>query len=108
MAAISAAVSPSPAEAPTPHGGELPGPARVVHVDVEELSPVDCTHPAGGLYSALWVLAFRGRQPIGMVEIEVTAPMMGTQELEARLRQELGAMWHVPPAAEADSLELAR
>ncbi len=106
MAATSIPISPSHLKEPDLHGGELPGPARVVHVDVEELSPVDCTHPAGGLYSAVWVLAFRGRQPIGMVEIEVTAPILGVQELEALLREELGAMWHMPAAPESVDLAL--
>ncbi len=108
MAATSAPVSLSRPEAPALNGGELPGPARVVHVDVEELSPVDCTHPAGGLYSAVWVLAFRRRQPIGMVEIEVTAPIIGTNELRAQLQEGLGAMWLIPAAPELDNLELPR
>ncbi len=86
-------------------GGRL-GPTRVVRVDVDELSAVDCEHPAGGLYSAVWVLAVRSGQPLGMVEIEVSSPTIGAEELGARLRDELDQTWQLHVADARDDVAL--
>jgi GT2 family glycosyltransferase len=94
MAATSTDISRPASKSFTGDGGGPAGPARVLQVDVEELRPVDCTHPAGGLYSALWVLALRRGQPLGMVEIEVSDAEFSAEELESTLRGQLGRAWH--------------
>ena len=80
-------------EIPAGDGAGPPGPARVLCVDVDALAPIDCGHPAGGLYSALWVLALRRGQPLGMVEIEVRSAEISAEELESTLRTKLGRAW---------------
>ena len=88
--------------------GGPPGPARVLLADVEALADVDCTHPQGGLYSTVWVLALRRGAPLGIVEIEVSSPTIAADELEARLRQGLGQMWDLEVAEESDAIALPR
>jgi hypothetical protein len=92
MATTSTDMSPARREG---FGGDAagPGPARVLQVDVDDLRPVDCSHPEGGLYSALWVLALRLGQPLGMVEIEVSGAEISADELEDALREKLGEAW---------------
>ncbi len=108
MVATSKAMSRSPLEVFTGDTPAPPGPARVVVIDVDELSAVACNHPAGGLYSAVWVLAVRCGQPLGMVEIEVSSPMIAAEELRLRLREELGQIWHLHVAKESNDLALPR
>ncbi len=108
MAAASTLMSPSPAEVAPRESGGRPGPARVLLVDVDELSPVDCSHPDGGLYSALWVVALRHGQAIGMVEIGVSAPTIAVEELHERLREGLGDMWRLEVGREPIDIALPR
>ncbi len=108
MTATQKNVERSALEVVSRNGGSPPGPARVLLVDVEKLSPVDCTHPAGGLYSALWVLALRRGQPLGMVEIEVSSPTMSADDLRFTLREELGEAWERDVAEQSPDVALPR
>jgi hypothetical protein len=78
----------------------------VILVDVDELSAIDCEHSAGGLYDAVWVLAMRRGQPLGMVVIEAGTPTIEADELERLLHEALGETWHVDAPDEADDMAL--
>ena len=56
----------------------------------------------------MWVLAVKQGQPLGMVEIEVTSPTITEEELESRLREELGQAWHRRVAETPNNIPLPR
>lgn len=106
MVATSNDTTRSPVEVFNRESGGPPGPARVLVLDVDELSPIDCDHPQGGLYSAVWVLAVKGGVPLGMLEIEVSTPTIAVAQLEQRLREELGQDWRRQVLEESSEIVL--
>ncbi|HUB36548.1 MAG TPA: glycosyltransferase [Solirubrobacteraceae bacterium] len=101
-----------PADSRTAVAGP-PGPVRVLVLDVAELPAVlDCAHPDGGTYEALWVLAMRDARPLGMVEVPVHAPELDAAELRRALSAGLGERWLAPapsePAHQSPALALPR
>jgi GT2 family glycosyltransferase len=108
MAATSTDMSPSHVSVPTHDRAGAPGPALVLLLDVDQLSSVDCSHPAGGLYSEIWVFALRRGQPLGMVEFEVRSPTIEAEELRASLRKELGQAWSLDLIRESSDVTLPR
>jgi hypothetical protein len=79
--------------------GVVPGPVRVVRVDVDEPLPsVSPWRDGGPEYVAALVVVVRAGRPLGHVEVALDGRVLGPSELRERLVAGLGDVWGSPVA----------
>jgi len=85
-------------------GTAAPGPIRVVRVDIDAPLPMlGATREDGARYASAWVIAMRGRRPVGHVEVPFTADLLAVDTLRESL-----APWLGEPSGDADDVGAAR
>jgi GT2 family glycosyltransferase len=86
----------------------LPGPVRVVVVDVSvPLQDLDCRRAESPAYERAWILAHRGGRPLGSIELPVRDAVIDAATIERELRAALGDAWLRQPADEAPAVPRA-
>jgi glycosyltransferase involved in cell wall biosynthesis len=79
--------------------GVVPGPVRVVRVDVDEPLPsVSPWRDGGPDYVAAFVVVVRSGRPLGHVEVALDGRVLGPSQLRERLVAGLGDVWGSPVA----------
>jgi hypothetical protein len=88
---------------------KLPGPLRVVRVDVDQPVPdISAVRPSGGKYDGAFVIVERSGRPVGNLEVDLDSRGIPAGELKNLIEQHLGDAWYGPgphrPIVDEDSL----